>query len=409
VPVLLQINSTKNSGSTGRIAEGIGQRVIERGWRSFIAFGRSENRGPSKSIKIGGSLDQSIHLASTRLFDRHGFHSTSATRKLVDQIESLKPDIIHLHNLHGYYLNIEVLFNYLKNFRGPIVWTLHDCWPFTGHCCYFERINCLKWQEECHNCELKWLYPQSYLLDNSRRNFHKKKTLFKVPGNLSIVTVSRWLEEKVGKSFLRGYPASTIYNGIDLNVFKPNPDQKKKSLRDLDGKKIILGVANVWSEGKGLQAFLNLSKIIDSNFQIVLVGLNRKQIRHLPQNITGFPHTASPEELAEFYNMADVFVNPSIAETFGVVTAEALACGTPGAAYYTSSMPELINHEVGRLADLNDVHGLFNCIKGIVTSGKAHYSDNCRVCAEKFFNRDRQYDRYLGLYESLLKQKVKQS
>jgi glycosyltransferase involved in cell wall biosynthesis len=218
-----------------------------------------------------------------------------------------------------------------------------------------------------------------------------------------------WLEEKVGKSFLRGYPASTIYNGIDLNVFKPNPDQKKKSLQDLDGKKIILGVANVWSEGKGLHAFLNLSKIIDSNFQIVLVGLNRKQIRHLPQNITGFPRTASPEELAEFYNMADVFVNPSIAETFGVVTAEALACGTPVAGYNTSSMPELINKKVGRLADLNDVRGLYGYIKEIVAGGKAHYSANCREYAERYFNKESQYDRYFDLYQSLLKQGVQQS
>jgi putative colanic acid biosynthesis glycosyltransferase len=383
--------------------------VIERGWRSFIAFGRSENRGPSKSIKIGGSLDQSIHLASTRLFDRHGFHSTSATRKLVDQIESLKPDIIHLHNLHGYFLNVEVLFNYLKDFRGPIVWTLHDCWPFTGHCCHFERINCLKWQEECHHCELKWLYPQSYLLDNSSRNFNKKKSLFTLPNNLSIVTVSRWLEDKVGRSFLRGSPVSTIYNGIDLNIFKPDLDQKNKNLPGIDGKIIILGVANVWSEGKGLQTFLDLSQIIDSNFQILLVGLDEKQIRNLPPNITGFPRTASPEELAEFYNMADVFVNPSIAETFGVVTAESLACGTPVAGYNTSSMPELINKKVGRLADLNDVRGLYGYIKEIVAGGKAHYSANCREYAERYFNKESQYDRYFDLYQSLLKQGVQQS
>lgn len=409
MPVLLQINSTKNSGSTGRIAEGIGQRVIKNEWLSYIAFGRSEHPGPSESIKIGGPLDQSIHLTATRLLDSHGFHSTWATRKLVRQIESLKPDIIHLHNLHGYYLNVEILFHYLNDFRGPIVWTLHDCWPFTGHCCYFERINCLKWQEECHHCELKWLYPQSYLTDNSRRNFHKKKTLFTLPANLSIVTVSRWLEEKVGKSFLKGYPVTNIYNGIDLNIFKPNHDQKKKVLPGLDGKKIILGVANVWSDGKGLQAFFNLSKIIDSNFQIVLVGLSGGQMRQLPPNITGFSRTASPEELAEFYNLSDVFVNPSIAETFGIVTAEALACGIPVAAYNTSSMPELINHEVGRLSELNDVNGLYNCIKEIVANGKAHYSDNCRAYAETFFNRDRQYERYIELYDSLLKQKVDKS
>lgn len=400
--LLLQINSTKNAGSTGRIAEGIGENVLNHGWQSIIAYGRAVNPGMSQPLKIGKITDKFLHVAGTRLFDNHGFYSSNATRILIRQIELLKPDLIHLHNLHGYFINVKILFEYLKGFSGPIVWTIHDCWPFTGHCCHYERIKCTKWQVECHDCELKWLYPQSYFTDNSKINFLRKKGLFTSPHNLNLVTVSRWLESQVMLSYLKDLPVRTIYNGINLDIFRPGT-REVENLPGLRDKRIILGVANIWTDGKGLDSFIRLSQIIDNNYHIVLIGLTNKQIRSLPPNITGFPRTASSEELADFYNMADVFVNPSIAETFGVVTAEALACGTPVAAYRCSSLPELVDDRVGRLADAGDLEGLYRCIKEILSIGKSDFTVHCRAKAEYLFDRKSQFDQYFNLYQVLLK------
>jgi putative colanic acid biosynthesis glycosyltransferase len=218
---VLQINTTKNTSSTGHIAEDIGKKVIEQGYSSCIAFGRSSNPGPSVPIKIGNTLDQGLHVLFTRIFDTHGFHSTIATKKLINQIESIDPDIIHLHNLHGYYLNIKILFEYLAKISKPIVWTLHDCWPYTGHCCYYNRINCLKWKTECKSCNLSWLYPQSIIFDNSRNNFRNKKYFFNLPDNLHLTSVSKWLGSQIKQSFLKYRPLTIIYNGVDLSVFKP--------------------------------------------------------------------------------------------------------------------------------------------------------------------------------------------
>ncbi len=398
---VFQINSTLNNGSTGRIAEDIGLKVIENGGESYIAYGRSVSYSQSRPIRIGNQWDKAIHLINTRLFDTHGFHSGNATKELVEKIKIIKPDLIHLHNLHGYYLNIEVLFNFLRIANIPTIWTLHDCWPFTGHCCYYERVQCIKWKDECTKCELKGLYPRSIFYDNSKSNYILKRKLFTQLNNLTIVSVSNWLEKQIRDSFFYNFPVQTIYNGIDLTLFRPLDSHALKTKHGFENKQIILGVANVWSAGKGFDTFLELSKHLKQNQLIILVGLSKQQLKKLPSNIIGIGRTGNIDELVEYYNLADVFVNPSIAETFGMVTAEAMACGTPCIVYNSSAMSELITDDVGVIVNEINVEALYEKIEIIHEIGDGNYRSNCRYRAEQLFDKNIQNNKYLSLYKSV--------
>ncbi|UJP64457.1 glycosyltransferase [Mongoliitalea daihaiensis] len=399
---LLQINSTLGVGSTGRIVEDLGAFVIANDGESIVAFGRSARKSKSKTLKIGSKLDQLNHLVQTRAFDTHGFHSERATAKLINQISEINPDLIHLHNLHGYYLNVELLFDFLKKYGKPVVWTLHDCWAFTGHCCYYERVGCDKWKTQCHTCPLSFLYPESIGLDNSKNNFIRKKASFQGLDNLTIVAVSSWLESQVKQSFLKEYPVQAIYNGIDLDVFKPKDHADSKKKLGLSEYKVILGVANEWSDGKGLRIFLEVAKYLDDNYRVVLIGLSENQIKNLPRNILGYQKTRNIEELVVFYDAADVFVSPSIAETFGMVVAEALSCGTPCVVNDSSALPELVSPKVGEIVTGLDPQKFLKSIQYIITQGKVNYSENCRKRAEKLFGLDKHLNTYFNLYTRLV-------
>jgi putative colanic acid biosynthesis glycosyltransferase len=398
---VLQINVVANFGSTGRIAEEIGLRSQEQGWESYIAFGRKESLSKSNLIKIGCNKDVYYHVLKTRLFDRHGFGSKKATEILVERIEILKPDILHLHNLHGYYINIRVLFDYLSKVDIPVVWTLHDCWAFTGHCTYFDSVGCNKWETGCHNCPQRLSYPNSWGFDASKKNYKQKQELFNSLSNLTIVPVSEWLAELVSRSFLRYYPIKVIRNGVDLKQFTPkNPNDIRNRL-NLQDKLVILGVANGWTKRKGLSDFIELSERLECNSKIVLIGLNKKQIKELPQNIIGVERTESVGELAEFYSLADIFINPSVEESFGLVTIEAMACGTPVVVYNATASPELVSPETGFIVSKGDIAGLVKCIKTIKEKGKESYAKACLKRVKKHYN---QYDRsmdYIDLYKEL--------
>jgi glycosyltransferase involved in cell wall biosynthesis len=399
---LLQINTVVNCGSTGKIAEDIGQIVIQNGWSSYIAFGRDEKPSESKLIKIGNNIDMELHGLQTRLFDRHCLASRNATIDLVEQINKIKPDIIHLHNLHGYYLNIEILFNYLAQNSIPVVWTLHDCWPITGHCVYFDYVGCERWKTGCFDCPQKKTYPSSYFYDRSIKNYSLKNKLFNSINRLTIVPVSDWLSEIISQSFLAEHPMKVIKNGIDIDIFSPTDCNEIKKKYNLDGKYILLGVAGIWSPRKGLSEFIKLNENIDSNYQIILVGLSSSQIKSLPKNIIGIPEIENNKELAEFYSVADVFVNPSLEETFGLTTVEALACGTPAVVYNATAIPEIISPETGSLVEKGDIQGLINAIVTIQKKGKNYYSLACTEHARMFYNKNDRYLDYLKLYEKIL-------
>jgi putative colanic acid biosynthesis glycosyltransferase len=400
---LLQINSVVNSGSTGRIAEEIGQTAIAAGWESYIAYGRNERPSSSKLIRIGSDKDVKLHGLQTRLFDRHGLGSKDATTALIRKVEDIKPDIVHLHNIHGYYINIEVLFLYLKKVNIPVIWTFHDCWPITGHCSHFTFVGCEKWKTQCYNCPQKTGYPASYLIDRSKKNFILKKELFNSLSNLTLVPVSQWLSGVLEESFLQKYPIKVINNGINTEVFKPSEGSAFRTKYSLDDKFILLGVASIWGERKGLNDFIELSKLLDSDFQIVLVGLTKKQIDQLPDNILGIERTESVDALADIYATSDAFINPTYEDTFPTTNLESQACGTPVITYKTGGSPEAIDESTGIVVEQGNMNKLVEAIYTIKKNGKQYYSDACVNRAHRLYKKEDRYKEYIDLYESLLK------
>lgn len=402
MPKLLQINSAVNSGSTGRISEEIGQTALAAGWESYIAFGRDERPSQSALIRIGNSMDIYMHGLETRLFDRHGLGSKYATKELIDHIEIIKPSIIHMHNIHGYYINIEILFKYLQYAKIPVVWTLHDCWPITGHCSHFSLLGCEKWKTQCFSCPQKKNYPNCWLIDRSEKNFDLKKKLFTSLPNITLAPVSNWLSGILKESFLHGYPIKVINNGINTKVFKPLPDGDFRIKHNFENKFILLGVASIWSARKGLNDFVTLSRLLNTDYQIVLVGLTRKQIEQLPHNILGIKRTESVEELAVVYAASDVFVNPTYEDNFPTTNLESLACGTPVITYKTGGSPEAIDELTGVAVEKGNIGKLIDAVNHIKEKGKQSYTEACVNRANRLYKKEDRYREYIDLYESLL-------
>lgn len=338
----LVINSVAGFGSTGRLAAQTCRELMEQGNTCVLAFGREESScADVPTVRIGSPWDCRIHALKSRILDDQGFESRAATRRFLTWVREYDPDVIWLHNLHGYYLHIGELFEYLRTCGKEIRWTLHDCWSFTGHCAYFDFVGCDKWKRQCCHCPQLRSYPRSLLLDGSRRNFRRKKELFTGIPNLTLIVPSHWLESRVKQSFLGDYPVRVEYNRIDEGVFHPTPGNFREKY-GLEDKKIVLGVASVWDARKGLADFVELSALLDERFQIVLVGLRENQRKGLPGNILALPRTATAEELAEIYTAADVFVNPSAEETFGMTTLEARSCGTEAVVYQGTACEEIV-------------------------------------------------------------------
>jgi putative colanic acid biosynthesis glycosyltransferase len=391
---VLQINSVCGEGSTGRIATDIYKLLEEQGHDCMIAYGRGKAPSGIKTIKIGSNIDNYFHVAKTRVFDKHGFGSSKATVELIRQVKEYNPDVIHLHNIHGYYINVEILFEYLKEANKPVIWTLHDCWPFTGHCSYFSMVECDLWKKGCNKCPHKSAYPSSLVMNGSKWNFSKKMNLFTSIKNLKIVTPSDWLASLVRQSFLKNYDIEVINNGIDLDLFKPTQSEFVKK-HDLMDKFIILGVANIWDKRKGLSTFIELSRRLDENYHIVLVGLTDKQIKELPQNILGITKTKSIKELAEIYTAADVFVNPSLEETMGLVTVEALACGTPAIVFNATAVPEVVDETCGIVVEKGNLNKL---VESIISCNNDNFdSENC-IKRAKIYEKNKKYNEYIHQY-----------
>lgn len=399
---VLQINTTVSSSSTGRITEEIGKVLISNGHESYVAFGRGDRPSQSKLIRIGNQRDIIRHQFKSALFDRHGFGSVKATRKLIKEIDKINPDAIGLHNLHGYYLNVELLFEYLHIIDKPVIWTLHDCWSFTGHCSYFDDINCNKWITGCFSCPKTRKYPSSYLLDKSKKNFQDKRLLFTKLAKLNIIVYSQWLKGLVEKSFLKIHPVYHIFNGIDLDVFKPSFNTEIRKKYNIKDGKIILGVANIWDLRKGLDDFKQLYKHLEQDQILVLVGLSKKQIEELPLGIVGVAKTESVSDLAALYSEAEVFVNPTWLDNFPTTNIEALACGTPVVTYNTGGSPESIDQDTGLVVDKGNLPGLANAIKIISQKGKNNYLDACRLRAERLFDKRHRYSDYIDLFQTLI-------
>ena len=401
---ILQINITANWGSHGKIAEGIGNVALSHGWESHIAYGRWFNPSTSILYHIGNMLDEKVHGLFSRIFDIHGLLSRHATRKLIHYIKEINPDIIHLHNIHGYYLNYPILFKYLTDSKKPVVWTLHDCWAFTGHCAHYMYINCEKWKSHCAKCPQKETYPKSIFFDNSYKNFELKKKYFLMPENLVLVPVSKWLENDVKQSFLRNHKIMQIYNGIDTNIFSPskNSNSVYKNYNIPKEQKIILGVASNWFR-KGFEDYLELANLIEDDFTIILVGLNQKELEAIPRNIIGLRRTNNLNDLIELYSAATVFFNPTWEDNFPTTILESLACGTPVVTYDTGGSAEAIKPETGFSIKKGDIYSAWEKITVISNKGKDYYKDKCRRIVVENFNKEDRFNDYFNLYCKMTK------
>ena len=393
MPKLLQINVTSNWGSIGKIAEQIGQCAMRHGWESYVAYGRMQNPSKNKLIKIGTMADVYRHYATQRLLDNEGLCSSRATRRFLKTVDEIKPDIVHLHNIHDHYLNYRLLFSYLAERQIPVVWTFHDCWAFTGHCFHFVTKNCERWKTECHDCPLGHEYPNT-LLDRSRQNFQLKKKLFSNHPNLTIVACSDWIRDFAAQSFLKQNRIEVIKNGIDLDTFKPYGNKSSEKFR-------IIAVSSVWNKQKGLDDIKELRKLLDDGDEIIVVGVTKSQKQDLPNGIIGIERTNNVQELAGLYSSSNVLINPTYADTFPTVNLEALACGTPVITYRTGGSPEAIDDKTGIVVEQGDVDAMARAIAEL----KQHplSAADCRARAEAHFNRNTCFEKYIQLYNDILK------
>lgn len=395
MPKLLQINITANWGSTGKIAETIGAVTRNHGWDSYIAYGGSCNTSQSHLIRVGGWYNRYIHFAEQRIRDNEGLCSRTATKRLIEQIKHIKPDVIQLHNIHDHYLNYQSLFEYLNQTEIKVVWTFHDCWAFTGHCFHFVTAECEKWKTGCFNCPLKNAYPKT-CVDNSKSNYELKKRLFVSNKNLTIVPCSDWMANFVRQSFLRDKRIEVIKNGVDLSVFKPSGDNKL-----VDGFN-VLAVSSIWNKEKGLDDILKLRELLPSDYKMTVVGLSENQIKELPQGIKGIRRTQNVQELVALYSNARVLINTTYADTFPTVNLEALACGTPVVTYRTGGAPESISESTGLVVEQGDIKAMADAVKSICNTDVVKYREECRRRAEEYFDKNKCFEQYLSLYNSLL-------
>ena len=388
-------------GSTGKIMYDLNKVILANDNNSYMGCAYSESLDENiYSTNFNGyyyALRKNILIS--RITGKMGYRYKKSTDLLLKWMDKCKPDIIHLHNIHGDWINIRLLFEYIKACSVPVVWTLHDCWPFTGRCSHFELCRCMKWTTGCYDCNNLKVYPISYFFDYSKEMWADKKELFTDIPNMIIVTPSYWLANYVKQSFLNIYPIITIHNGIDLDVYKPS-SVKSQYLNGNTDKKIILGVANSWSQTKGLDDFLQLNKAIDHNvYKIVLVGLNKRQLNSIPDSIIGIGRTNNQTELVELYSSANVFVNPTYQDNYPTTNLEAIACGTPVITYNTGGSPESVKGN-GCVVKKGDLRALIQAINKICEKQKDSIS--LRNHAKFNFDKNITFKNYIKLYNDII-------
>lgn len=385
---VLQINSVCGIRSTGRICTDIAQVLEEQGHSCQVAYGRETVPEALQKYAHCINTHRGVQLdgIKSRIFDNAGFNSKKQTKAFIQWMKEYDPDIIHLHNIHGYYIHVGLLFEALKEMGKPVIWTLHDCWSFTGHCSHFDYAGCEKWKSGCGKCDRVHVYPASLGYDNARNNYARKKAAFTGVKDLTIVTPSKWLADLVKQSFLGAYPVRVIPNGIDLSVFKPTPGSFRQEY-GLEDKKIVLGVASVWGKAKGYADMLKLPELLGKDYQVVLVGLTPEQKDALPANVLGITRTNNVQQLAEIYTAADVFVNPTYQDTYPTVNLEAQACGTPVITYQTGGSVESVPQS--QVVEQGAVVALCEAVKDL---------ENCQVL-QADFSAQTAFANYVTLYE----------
>lgn len=382
-----------NHNAPGRIMTQIGKASFRLGNDVLTIYGRGAAPDGIPSFRIGSGFDVMRHAAMSRLTDSEGLYSVSATKALITKLESFSPDIIHLHNIHGHYINYRLLMQWLKHRKMPVVWTLHDCWAYTGHCCYYSANRCDKWKNGCHNCEFSDVYPRS-LISHSERNFVLKRNLFTDIPHMTIVSVSKWLASEIKQSFLGDYPIEIIPNGVDTGIFKPTKTSGNKPIR-------ILGVALNWHDRKNFDFFIKLAQIM-SGVEIILAGkASSCQRKTIPSNIKCIGLIPDNQQLAELYSSSDVFINPSREETFGLTTIEAMSCGVPVIVNNATALPDAITPKTGVIVDIDNIDEVMAALKQL-TNNIDTYGVACRQHIIDNYSADLMTNRYHNLYQRIL-------
>ena len=386
-------------GSTGKIADSIAANVVQHGHDAVLAYGFYRS-GYENSVKLksGARVMSFYEIFKSRLTGYMGFTSRHATKKLIRLIKREKPDVINLHNVHGGYVHIELLFHFIKEACIPVVWTIHDCWSFTGHCAHFEKLGCERWKTGCFDCpdrKLKQSYPISYFFDRSVQQYRRKKNAFTGVENLTVATPSKWLADLAAQSYIGYARIVPVHNGIDINLFQPVESDVKRRY-GCENKKLVLAVALGWGERKGYQYVLKLAQRLPKDkYQVMIVGLNERKMQEVPDGIIGLSRTSNQQELAELYSAADVLVNPTLGDTYPTVNLEAIACGTPVVTFRTGGSPESITDRTGAVVEPHDMEALE---REVIRWADIDAGQACRDYAVAHFDRKMCFDKYTELF-----------
>ena len=419
---IVHINVTA-AMSTGRIVVDLCRAAMAEGHRALFCHARGYCPSDVPSQRVGNKADTFLHVLLARLTDRQGFYSKAATKRLIRKLKAYKPDIIHLHNLHGYYLHLPTLFEYIKKEDIPTVWTLHDCWAFTGHCAYYTTarnappleksrrraeagLGCERWQGGCGQCVQKGSYPKSWLMDQSARNWQEKRTMFSGLPHLVLTTPSEWLKGEVKRSFLGRYPVYALPNGIDLEAFAPCLEEdfllnavKYYGLDKAEGRKLVISAASTWEERKGLDDLIDLAEILGDEYCVAAIGLDEDQLLSLPKDtVLGVRRTGNLNDLCALYTAADLYVSLSYGETMGMTLVEALACGTQVLCYQTTAMPEIVTEGVGETVPLGDMEAVAEAVRRLCDSPKSPVACRERAAA---YAAPLRYQAYMKLYNGM--------
>lgn len=395
-------------GSTGKIMFQIAKCARNKNYKAYTfsthMFEKKYHKLPYMGdfhTYFSNYVENAFHYLFGILFDKNGSFSYFGTKKLIRKIKKIQPDIIHIHNIHGFCMHHKSFFNFLKHCKAKIVWTFHDCWPFTGGCPHFVLANCEKWKSCCQECPQLNVYPKAKI-DQRRKNFKaKKEMIYQVPNDkMIIVSPSKWLESLVKQSFLNNYKTIVINNGIDLNCFKYTPSDFRQK-NNIENKFVLLGVAFDWGFRKGLDVFIELAKRLDDRFQIVLVGVDGVTKNILPSNIITIEKTHNQIELAKIYSAADLFINPTREENYPTVNMESIACGTPVITFKTGGSPEMLTSMTGKVIESNSVEELLEVIHSIYSNNYFNRETCIKIALE--FDMNKRFEDYIDLFENITK------
>lgn len=399
MPKLVLVN-TVCSGSHGRLMRDLRSAAQANGFQVCVAYGRGDPFS-GDTVRIGAQKDVLAHVALTRALDMHGRGSRGATEAFVRHLSDLSPDLLHLHNIHGYYLHAQTLFDFIRERNLPTLWTLHDCWALTGHCSHFTRAYCARWQNGCHDCPLKREYPASFGLDASRRNWQWKKDAFSTVPTLRLVTPSLWLSDVVRGSYLGQLPRRVVPNGIDLSLFRPvDGSAVRESLGVEPDQALLLCVARPFDARKGYADMLRVAERLKEKARVVMIGLSDRQLRSLPPYVIGLSGTDGPEELVPYYAAADCLVNPTYEDTYPTVNMEALACATPVVGYGVGGAKEQLADPVGLPLPVGNPDLLADSALRSALKKKS-LSPLCRRYAEQHFDRGKAIGQYIEIYHQM--------